>query len=269
MDWRRTILVVTLALATSFGLNGSVFAQEDIKLGGRRIVGGAPTDIQNHLWQVAINIKRTEGTYLCGGSLVAQNWVLSAAHCFRASDQLDAVRVKAGATNYIDQGIWSDVTKVVIHENYNSKTHEHDLSMVKFRMNPLGRVIPLVQAASNIPVNQPLEVTGWGTTTEGGQISKTLLQAAVPYVDNNTCNEPASYNGRVLPGMMCAGHRDGEIDSCQGDSGGPLVWKTGAGPILVGVVSFGDGCARKLKYGVYTRVGAYREWINGVLAADR
>ena len=91
----------------------------------------------------------------------------------------------------------------------------------------------------------------------------------MPYADTAVCNDPASYNGGVRPGMMCAGYREGGIDACQGDSGGPLVWRTPDGPVLVGVVSFGDGCARKLKYGIYTRVSAYREWIDRAIAADR
>ena len=160
----------------------------------------------------------------------------------------------------MDEGSWIAVDRVVAHEKYNSTTQEHDIALVRLATRPAGRVIPRLEAGT-IAVGQPLEVTGWGTTTEGGDISKRLLKASVPYVDSATCNDPASYNGRVLSGMMCAGRREGGLDACQGDSGGPLVWRTADGPLLVGIVSFGDGCARKLKYGVYTRAAVYTSWI--------
>jgi secreted trypsin-like serine protease len=263
-----TVLVM-LAIATTVGTIRNAVAQEEIKLGGRRIVGGEPTDIQKHPWQLALNIKRPNGTYLCGGAYIAEKWVLSAAHCFRSSDPVDVIKAKAGATNYVDQGVWSQVDKFVMHEHYDRVTYAHDIALMKLKVVPSARVIPLADPSPTIPVGQPLEVTGWGSTTEGGQISKLLLRANVPYVDNATCNEPASYGGRVLSGMMCAGHLGGGTDSCQGDSGGPLVWRTENGPVLVGVVSFGDGCARQLKYGVYTRVGLYHAWIRRVVADDR
>ncbi len=269
MNWCYESLAVSLvAVACSFGASGQIVAQEEIRLGGRRIVGGEQTDIQSHPWQIAINIRRTDGIYLCGGT-VAQTWILSAAHCFRSSDQPAAVRIKAGATNYVDEGIWSDVERVVMHERYNSATYEHDIAMLKVKRATSGRVIPLIPTSLAIPLRQPLEVTGWGTTTEGGQISKRLLKGVVPYVANTICNEAVSYNGRVLVGMLCAGHSDGGTNSCQGDSGGPLVWNTEAGNVLVGVVSFGDGCARRMKYGVYTRVSSYLEWIARVQSADQ
>jgi trypsin len=256
-----TLLIVMSAIA---GLS----AQEEIRLGGRRIVGGEPAEIKDYPWQIAINIRRTDGTYLCGGSYIYDKWVLSAAHCFHASDAVDSIKIKGGATNYVDQGTWAQVDSFVIHQKYDPKTSEHDVALVRLKAAPPSRVIPLANDPPIIQAGQPLEVTGWGVTTESGRISKTLLKATVPYVDNQTCNEPTSYNGRVLPGMMCAGRLDGGADSCQGDSGGPLVWRTDNGPFLVGVVSFGDGCARALKYGVYTRVSMYRDWIHTVTGGN-
>jgi trypsin len=270
MKVRLDSLALSLLLLVGIATGAKLAAEEEeIILGGKRIVGGEPTTIDKHPWQVALAIKRGGGTLLCGGSIIAKKWVLSAAHCFLPSDPPGLLRVKAGATN-INQGLWSQIERVVIHEKYDSTTHENDLALVKLKTPPgAGRVIPLVEASATIPTSEPLEVTGWGATAEGAHGSRGLLRATVPYVDNATCNEPASYDAKILPGMMCAGRREGGVDSCQGDSGGPLVWKTSAGPVLVGVVSFGEGCARNLKYGIYTRVSAYRDWINGVVTTDR
>jgi trypsin len=259
-------LSLILALFVEIMVIGNAISQEEkeIRLGDRKIVGGEATDIQNHPWQVAIITK----VGLCGGSVIGERWVLSAAHCFGASDRPDMVKFKAGVTS-LDEGIWSTVQSVVIHENYNSRPYENDVALVKLKAKSAASVIPLTDVSAVIPSGQPLEVTGWGATAERGHYPKQLLKGIVPYVDNETCNEPSSYNGRVFPTMICAGHREGGVDSCQGDSGGPLVWRTSEGPVLVGVVSVGGGCARRLKYGVYTRVSAYREWINRVENANR
>jgi secreted trypsin-like serine protease len=243
-------------------------AQEEVRPAGRRIVGGEKTDIKQHPWQVALDIKIDGVKYLCGGSLIADRWVLTAAHCFKSTTTPGDVRAKAGPTNYVVEGAWADIEKVIIHQAYDPKTHENDLALLKLRTRPRGQVIPLANTSTVLPVGQPLEVTGWGATSEAGDTSRQLLKASVPYIDNVKCNAPEAYNGIIKPGMMCAGYREGGIDSCQGDSGGPLVWRTDNGPVLVGVVSWGDGCARKLKYGVYTRVMMYAEWAGKIVASD-
>jgi trypsin len=244
-------------------------AQEEIKSFGRRIVGGEKADIRNHPWQVALNIKIGGQTYLCGGSIIGDQWVLTAAHCVERATKPSEVRVKAAVTNLSDGG-WSEIVRIVIHEHYDRKTHEHDVALIKTAALSEGRVIPLVTADQRIPSSQPLEVTGWGATSEGGDESRHLLKATVPYTENVTCNALSAYNGMIKPDMLCAGYREGGVDSCQGDSGGPLVWRRpGAGPVLVGVVSWGEGCARKLQYGVYSRVSSYVDWIGRVVAQDR
>jgi secreted trypsin-like serine protease len=264
----RQIEVLALAIfVTAFvGIGGVALAQEEIKPFERRIVGGEKTDIRQHPWQVALRFK---STFFCGGSIIAQKWILTAAHCFKYSASGGDWRAKAGATNHATMGVWSEVERVIVHERYNPTTYENDIALIKLKSPPAGRVIPLAAASMTVPISQPLEVTGWGATEEGGEGSNELLKANVPHADTAACNEPAAYNGRVRPSMMCAGYREGGIDSCQGDSGGPLVWRTSDGPVLVGVVSFGEGCARKLKYGIYTQVSAYRDWIDRAIAADR
>lgn len=243
-------------------------ASDEIRPASRRIVGGERTDINEHPWQVALNVRIDGAVYLCGGSIIGERWVLTAAHCFKKSTAPADVQVKAGATNYITGGVWSDVQKIVIHEGYDSNTHEHDIALIKLKSTPPGRVIPLIEPSIAVQAGQPLEVTGWGATSEGGDTSRVLLRATVPYADNAACNAPTAYDGRIKPGMLCAGYRDGGIDSCQGDSGGPLVWRTADGPVLVAVVSWGEGCARKLAYGVYTRITSYTIWINNVVGRE-
>jgi trypsin len=260
-----SFLAIVVISLPALGISEPLLAQETIKLGGRRIVGGEPTDIKQHPWQVALTI----GNNLCGGSIVAQKWVLTAAHCVKPSPKLSEVKVKSDATDYTRGGTWTAIEKIVVHESYNPFTNEHDLALIKLKAATAGRVIPLASEAPPMPNSQPLEVTGWGRTAEGGNPSTSLLKASVPYVDNVACNVATAYNGSIKSGMLCAGYRDGGVDSCQGDSGGPLVLRTTDGPVLVGVVSYGEGCARKLKYGVYTRVSSYRDWIDRIVATDR
>jgi secreted trypsin-like serine protease len=242
-------------------------AQEVVKSFFPRIVGGVETEIEKHPWQVALNVIMDGQTYLCGGSLIGDRWVLTAAHCFNSSTKPSEVKVKAGATNYVMEGVWSGIERVVIHEAYDPQTHENDIALLRLGSPPKTKVIQLATLQQEIPIGLQLEVTGWGATNEGGPAERKLRKANVRYVANATCNEPAAYNGTIKLGMMCAGEREGGVDSCQGDSGGPLVWwRTNDLPVLVGVVSWGDGCARKLKYGVYTRVASYNDWIGKIVA---
>lgn len=274
-NWPVTLAVSTFSILMLPLLAGYGWTQQEpkiesvpevIKSFGRRIVGGEPTTIKEHRWQVALNVVQDGEIFLCGGSLIADRWVLTAAHCFKPSTNPNEVKAKAGAT-YLAEGLWSDVDRIVIHEAYDLRTHENDLALIRLRTRPEGQVIPVMKPERAISVGQPLEVTGWGATSEGGYAAKRLLKASVPYVANSTCNEPAAYNGAVKPGMMCAGYQEGGVDSCQGDSGGPLVWRTAEGAVLVGVVSWGGGCARKLKYGIYTRTATYTNWIGKVIAS--
>ena len=124
-----------------------------------------------------------------------------------------------------------------------------------------GQVIPLVEANTALADNMNMCVTGWGATFEGGPGAGDLQGAEVPIVSNAVCNAPDSYNGAVLPSMFCAGKRPGGIDSCQGDSGGPSSALIGGRNTLIGVVSWGEGCARRLKYGIYSRISTATDWI--------
>ena len=201
--------------------------------------------------------------------------MLTAAHCFEYTKDPRAARAKAGATKWRPAGGWTEIERIEVHPQYDpSRNHpdrppEHDIALVKLKLPPAGEMIPPARSDLQLRSCELLEVTGWGRTKEGGIISEDLLKAAVPYVDTATCNEPAGYNGGIRAGMICAGYDEGGVDACQGDSGGPLVYRGPDGPVLVGVVSWGKGCARKLRYGVYTRVNSYGDWITRVITSDR
>ena len=244
----------------------AVVAQNDC-IDNTKIVGGVNTDIKEHPWQVALDFPAEQG--LCGGSLIQDRWVLTAAHCFSSPASPQSVRVKAGATNYLQGGSWTDVEKVFVHEAYNGDTHENDLALIKLKSATAGNLIPLAQAGQPLKACDKLEVTGWGRTADAGHISDILQKGEILYIENDACNAPSAYNGAIKPGMMCAGFRDGGVDSCQGDSGGPLVLRGDDGPVLLGVVSWGEGCARKLRYGVYARVNAYNDWIAKTILANQ
>lgn len=256
----------SFALLALISIAAPTLAQDECT-DNRRIVGGVNTKIEDHPWQVALDFPAVKG--LCGGSLIQDKWVLTAAHCLSGTTDPKSVRVKAGATNYKQTGAWTDVEKIVIHEKYSRQTYENDLALLKLKSATAGDIIPLAQADQSLKACDKLEVTGWGTTADGGPISDILQKAEILYVPNDACNAANAYNGAIKLGMMCAGFRDGGIDSCQGDSGGPLVLNGDDGSVLVGVVSWGEGCARKLRYGVYTRVSVYNSWIAKTILANQ
>ncbi len=239
------------------------------------IVGGQPAEQGKWGWQVLVR----PGNYLCGGSLIAPEWVLTAAHCLHDNkgDLLPATTLQVilgetyrGKLEGTEQLL--TVAEVFAHPQYNEWSNENDIALLHLAtpavLNAAVAVVPLLTnaEATLLAEGQMATVTGWGTTTEGGNSSNTLMEVSLPIVANDECNR--SY-GIITDNMLCAGLAEGGVDSCQGDSGGPLVVADEAGSwYLAGVVSFGYGCARADYYGVYTRVSQYVEWIQQTIATN-
>jgi trypsin len=217
-----------------------------------RIVGGTPTTIDEFPATVIFNVN---GAQHCAGTLVAPNKVLTAAHC---TDGVEASQMEiiGGQTKFSDtSGEKAGVSDVWQNPGFDMTGMQHDNSVLTLDKELSYKPATLVQSADDAAYKAGADVTvvGWGATSEGGDVSDTLLKVNVPVVDNNSCAEAYSTGGTTYDkaSMFCAGVPEGGKDSCQGDSGGP-AYVDGK---LAGIVSWGQGCARKDFPGVYTNVG--------------
>jgi secreted trypsin-like serine protease len=250
---------------------------------GTRIVGGQPVAIKDHPWQVGLIrgfLAEPQRSQFCGGSLIDGGWVLTAAHCVRNSlvrEDPTRLNIVAGTAAYLSGGERIEVAEIHVHDKYNQTTMDHDFALLRLAKpatidgTTVTKPIKPADASTTVKVRTRAWVTGWGATAESSPGAVDLLGVEVPVVSNATCNKPDSYNGDILNSMMCAGHAAGGIDSCQGDSGGPLsaTLPGSTEPTLIGVVSWGEGCARRLKYGVYSRVSMAAGWISSTMSTRK
>ncbi|XP_021944195.1 trypsin-1 [Folsomia candida] len=256
----KVLAVLFLGLAAS----SFAFSRSSRKIpGGGRIIGGQDAAEGQFPYQIVL---LHAGSYICSGSILASNVVITAAHCVVGVPprnlQIIAGELDRASVSGHEQTV--QVVRIVVHESYGVPSDlANDIALLF-----LSDTVPLVLNEFVQPIALPIQeqqtsgeiiISGWGITTPSGSLSNILQWVELPVVDDATCqgNYPEEV---ILPSMLCAGFPQGGRDSCQGDDGGPLVSvNTG---YLAGLISWGYGCALPGRPGVSTEVSYFVNWIN-------
>uniref|UniRef100_F6VXB0 Serine protease 38 n=1 Tax=Monodelphis domestica TaxID=13616 RepID=F6VXB0_MONDO len=236
-----------------------------------KILGGQATSINKWPWQVSILYRRY---HICGGSVLHEQWVLTAAHCFFMNmDSLFKYKVLAGLTDLRlknRKGQRRNIRQVYIHPDYGL-THPHgkDIALVHLQ-RPLkfsSNVYPICLPNANISLKKVTKcwVTGWGKMSQDGYIEGKLQEAEVPLLNQFICQLIYGNPLFIQEDMICATDMKVKKSPCQGDSGGPLVCKINNTWIQIGVVTWGRGCKPPILPSVFSRVPFFSPWISDII----
>lgn len=234
-----------------------------------RIINGKLAKPGQFPWQVALLVvgnQYNKNGLICGGTLIASQWVVTAAHCVDRGMKPEQIQALAGEISLrTTTANRTDVQRIVVHPDWNAKTWDNDIALLHLSSPVIGNnILPIPPMSpseeSKLSAETKFLVSGWGRIKEKGPFSPDLLWADVGFIDQSTCNGPAQYRGQITDNMLCAGTLLERKDACGGDSGGPLVLES-LPVALVGVVSWGIGCGRTGTPGVYTRVVKFASWI--------
>uniref|UniRef100_A0ABM5FNM6 Transmembrane protease serine 12 isoform X1 n=1 Tax=Pogona vitticeps TaxID=103695 RepID=A0ABM5FNM6_9SAUR len=243
---------------------------------GSRIIGGHDAQLGAWPWQVSLQVFfRSVGyRHICGGSLINNNSVLTAAHCIRNYVNPDIWRAVIGLHNLYKAHSYTakyQIRAIVVHSDFEFGTFDNDIALFKLiksvKYNDFIQPVCLPNTYLHLTAKIPCFISGWGRTTESGKGEQILQEGQVDIIPLNVCNRYDWYAGTISWNMICAGSASGRVDSCQGDSGGPLVcYFPGVTKFYqIGITSAGVGCGRPKFPGIYTNTIRYRRWINSHL----
>jgi len=204
------------------------------------------------------------GGHFCGGSLVREDWVVTAAHCVQgeSASSIDVV-IGLHNVNGTNGSQTRDVAEIIIHPQYSGNSLNNDYALLRLS-SPITDFEPIQLCTDTDHDEEPVMSTtmGWGATSSGGSSSNFLLEVDVPIDDS--CGGYS--NSEITNNMVCAGYSSGGYDSCQGDSGGPLIMTNDEGEYeLIGIVSWGYGCAEAQYPGVYSKIHSRLNWFFGYI----
>ncbi|XP_064171976.1 testisin-like [Anguilla rostrata] len=260
-SWKCVCVLAVVVLTATGSHSQSVCGNATLNT---RIVGGENAPPGSWPWQASLHL---QGSHACGGSLINNQWVLSAAHCFNSDSNTADWGVYLGRQFQNGDNpneVFRSVVSITTHPSYSQVTNDNDIALLQLSsaVSFTDYIQPVCLAADSSIVGAGVDtwITGFGTLSEGGSLANTLQEVDVLVVSNSQCAaDYAAYS--ITNNMICAGLAQGGKDSCQGDSGGPMVNKQASVWVQSGIVSFGDGCARPNTPGVYTRVSQYESWI--------
>ncbi|XP_043109202.1 serine protease 33-like [Puntigrus tetrazona] len=238
-----------------------------------RIVGGSSASEGAWPWQV--DIQTDSQGHVCGGTIISESWVLSAAHCFPNPNDISQYTIYAGRQqlNGWNKGESSHrVRRVVVPLGYTDPQLGQDIALVELATAVMwsDHIQPVCLPYANVEFSSDMRcmITGWGDIRDGVALQGAgpLQEVQVPIIDSKTCQDMFLINPTenidIRYDMMCAGFQQGGKDSCQGDSGGPLACQVSDGSwVQAGIVSFGLGCAKPNRPGVYAKVSSFTNFI--------
>jgi trypsin len=269
MKSKISLTVVLPLIFTYSALASDMKPQVLSKLLSEKIVGGVKATKGE--FPFIVSLQSSSWGHFCGGSLIASDWVLTAAHCVKNTVPMNKLKIVLGVYQQSQHEGREEfgAKTIIVHPNYEVNTdHDFDFALIQLKGKSHYSPVHLNESEIDIPKSEkdaPIATTaGWGTSSEGGRVEDTLLKVDIPLVNPNACED--AYPKEITDRMICAGYEKGGKDSCQGDSGGPLLLQNGKEKVLIGVVSWGDGCARPGKYGIYSKVNSVISWLGSELA---
>jgi len=232
-----------------------------------KIVGGEPAETPIP-WQVSIRSCKTGDCHYCGGTILDEKTVLTAAHCYEYLNTMEGHYVMAGSLDRFDTSAQVIAIDTIVRNEalpYVSKEINNDYLILKmkssFTFDAHVQRACLPDASDTPKAGEMCFVSGWGKNKYGTE-TEVLQFVGLPVVSHDVCSENYTGINRITDSMMCAGYEAGGKDACQADSGGPLICNIGGKATLTGIVSFGVGCGTPGYPGVYAKVSKVRPWID-------